>query len=619
MAGWIRELGCDPITFSVMLSRLNGIAEEMTHVLEQSAWTSILSLCRDFSCAVFDRGPRQIAMVDAIPVHTTSLHLLMGEIQKSFDGYINDGDVFICNDPYRFNSHVGDVVTAAPVFVDGEHMFWSVTKGHQMDIGAFVPSSVTAAAQNVWQEGLTIPPLKLYDRGRPRNDLIELYLANVRYRDLLLGDLMAQLGSIEKGRQRLMELCRDYGTAEVQRYMDAMITYASRRMTDEIRRMPEGTYTAEGWIDSDGVDVLDIPIKVSVTIADGKVSVDYAGSGPQAKGGVNGSVATTQAAGTVPFLYYVDPDIPHNQGAIDCITVSSEKGTICNPHYPASTSCSTVVPSNMLTDVINKALAQAMPDKVLAGLPRGANIPQFAGSSGWDGKPWGVMLFNNRGGMGGASDVDGWPLFGSHSSFGGLKIQSIEQMELLYPIEVEETEIEPDSMGLGYHIGGPGIRMSVRPALGAMDCITFGDGMRNPPHGMGGGTRGIGGGQYVENLDTGTRRFTSAAAVVEVAANERYVGVSSGGGGHGDPLLRDPEQVRRDVRDGLVTREAARRVFRVVLDDAFDPSVLADETAALRSEARRAEPAPLDPQGPNANTWLADTMTGRDVFLLNPA
>ena len=144
--------------------------------------------------------------------------------------------------------------------------------------------------------------------------MTDLYLSNVRYRDLLHGDLMAQLGSIEKGRQRLVELCDECGADEVLRYVDAIIAYADRRMADEIGRMPDGVYHGEGWIDNDGVDVLDIPIRVTVTIDGDHVTVDYAGSGPQAQGGVNGSYATAQAAGAMPFMYYIDPDIPHNQG-----------------------------------------------------------------------------------------------------------------------------------------------------------------------------------------------------------------------------------------------------------------------------------------------------------------
>src|SRR4051794_22171224 len=282
-----------------MLGRFDAIVGEMTRTLEQTAWTSILAVCHDFSCAIYDASSRQISMYDALPIHTTSMHLVLDEIASGFAGEVNDGDVFLCNDPYRQNTHVGDLVTACPVFVEGVHRFWSVTKGHQLDTGAFVPSSVTASARNVWQEGVQIPPIKLRDAGRERRDVLELYLANVRYRDLLHGDLLAQLASIEKARTRLVELCEEYGSDEVMRYVDEVIDYADRRMAAELRSMPDGTYEAEHWIDSDGLDGLNIPVRVKVTKADDRVTVDYAGSGPQAPGGVNGSYATSQAAAAI--------------------------------------------------------------------------------------------------------------------------------------------------------------------------------------------------------------------------------------------------------------------------------------------------------------------------------
>ena len=616
---WTAKAGYDPVTFSVMLSRFNGIAEEMTSVLEHSAWTSILAVCRDFSCAIYDAVPRQVAMMDALPVHTTSQRLVLAEIARTFEGDIHDGDIFLCNDPYRFNTHIGDLTTAMPVFVEDRHVFWSVTKGHQMDTGAFVPSSCTASSRNVWQEGLTIPPLKLYDRGKERRDVTDLYLSNVRYRDLLHGDLMAQLGSIEKGRQRLVELCDECGADEVLRYVDAIIAYADRRMADEIGRMPDGVYHGEGWIDNDGVDVLDIPIRVTVTIDGDHVTVDYTGSGPQAQGGFNGSFATTQAAGAMPFMYYIDPDIPHNQGAIDHITVYAPEGTICNARHPASTSCATFVPSDMMCDAINKALAEAMPEQVLGGTARCGNVPQFSGDRGWDGEPWGAMLFNADGGMGAAADVDGWPLFESNSAFGGIKAQPVEQIELLYPMHVEMLEIEPDSMGFGRHNGGPGIRMVIRPVLDPLECITFGDGFTNPPHGVAGGTHAIGGGHYVENLETGKRQFISAGGHVRIELGERYVSVSTGGGGHGNPMERDLERVRCDVRDGFASREKARAVFGVVVDDELEPRIIGDETSRLR-ESLSAESRPMVvPAQPGAGTWAQDNMKDGDVYLLNPA
>ncbi len=609
----------DPITFSVILSRLNSVAEEMTLTLERSAWTSIIALSRDFSCAVYDAEPRQVAMLDALPIHTTSMQLVVKEIADRFEGDVADGDVFLCNDPYSSNTHVGDLVTAAPVFADGELRFWSVAKGHQMDTGAFVPSSVTASSQNVWQEGLQIPPLKLIDAGQVRQDVWDLYLANMRYRELLEGDLWAQLGSIEKGRQRLAELCAEYGVEETLRYVDAIVDYSDRRTAREIEAMPDGEYSATGWVDSDGIDAEHIPVQVKVTVDGDRVLVDYSGSGPQAKGGANATYAVAMAAGAVPILYYVDPDIPHNHGCIKHIDVVAPEGTIVNAKHPASTSCATVVPGDLMQDVVNKAMAQAVPELVSAGSTRCANIPQFAGDDDGNGQPWGFMLFCNAGAQGASRDNDGWPLWSSQAGLGGLKTQPIEQLELLYPIRVEEAEIEPESMGFGEWIGGPGVRTRVKPLAGDTVCITFGDGCANPPHGALGGTPGIGGGQWVEGEPEDPRRFVSASGNVMIdGQRETWVGVSTGGGGYGRPSERDVEAVRGDVRDGLISRESAAEHFGVVLSDDADPVVDEAATAARRTELATQERPLVEPTEPNAATWVARNMRDGDEYLLNP-
>lgn len=609
----------DPITFGVLLSRFTSISEEMTVTLERSAQSAMYALCRDFDCAVHDSKQRQLATVESLPVHTITMHLVLEAIANAFEGDIHDGDVFICNDPYHMNTHVADLVTAAPVFYEGKLVFWSVARGHQLDIGGFQPSSVIPAAQNVYQEGLTIPPLRLIDAGRMRQDVKRLYFSNIRYAELLEGDLMAQLGSIEKGRQRLIELCAEFGVPLVENCIEAMLAYVEKRTRAEINRMPKGVFTGEGWIDSDGVDVVDIPIRVSVEIGDGRIIVDYEGSGEQAKGGVNGSCATSKAAGAAPFMTYFSTDIPHNQAKIDTIEVRLPEGSICNPHFPASTSCATIIPSDMMSDAIHKALGEAMPEFVLAGTTRCANVPQFAGQSDWKGEPWGVMLFNNTGGFGAAADIDGWPLAESVAALGGMRAQAIEQIELLNPVLIESLEVEPDSMGYGHHIGGPGLRMVLRPLNGEIDCITFGDGCRNPPHGIAGGTPGIGGGQYVEDRATGRRQFFSATGSMKVGMDQFYVGVSTGGGGHGNPLDRDIEQVRQNVRDGVISRETARAVFGVAVDDTLDPAILTEETAALRASLSGKIRPPVDPVTPGTGRWAEDQMKGDDVFLLNPS
>ncbi|MDO8209632.1 hydantoinase B/oxoprolinase family protein [Conexibacter sp. CPCC 206217] len=605
----------DPITFSVLLSRFDAIVEEMTLTLERSAWTSIIALAHDYSCALFDARGRQISMFDALPIHATSMGLLVQEIARCFGGDVNPGDLFLANDPYSRNTHIGDLVTAAPVFLDGEPAFWSVTKGHQLDTGAPVPSSVVPSARNVWQEGITIPPTRLVERGALREDVLRLYLANVRYADLLEGDLRAQIGSTEKGAQRLRELGDEHGREQLLVYVEEMIDYADRRMSRELAAIPDGVYRAEGWVDSDGGAVEHLPVRVCVTVSGDRVVVDYEGSAPQVDGGVNGSEATAQAAGAVPFLYYVAADVPHNDGATRHIEVRAPLGSICNAAYPASTSVATCIPSDLMQDVVNKAMAEAIPERVPAGGTRNANTPIVSGS---DGRGWAFAMLNSAGGGGASHGCDGWPLYYNLAALGAMKILPVEQLELLYPVRVRQAEIEPESMGFGQWIGGPGVRLVAEPLEGEMIVVNCGDGCANPPHGALGGTAGIGGGQYSERPDGGPRTYVSSTASLRVARDERWVSVSTGGGGFGRPERRDPARVREDVRDGLLGAETAREVFGVVLGPAPGRELDAEATAARRAELAEREVATVDPAEPGAAPWLRRVMRPGDAYLLNP-
>jgi N-methylhydantoinase B len=333
---------------------------------------------------------------------------------------------------------------------------------------------------------------------------------------------------------------------------------------------------------------------------------------------MNGSRATTLTSGVVPFLLYVDPDIPHNEGCVSHFDVSAPEGSIANPRYPASTSCATIVPSAMLHDAVNKAMAEAIPDLVAAGTGRCGNVPQFSGVDGRTGAEWAMMIFNDCQGSGATKEADGWPLIESPAAAGGQKSLAIEQMELLYPVHVEHMEIEPESMGFGTRNGGAGVRFVIRPLAGDMNTITFGDGCANPPHGILGGTPGIGGGQYVEHLETGRRRFVTASGFIVVGDDECWVGVGGGGGGYGSPAERDAEQVRRDARDGLISRSTARDVFGVVLSDDADPVVDETATLALRGELAAVARPIVSPDRPDAATWVQDNMRPGDEYLINP-
>jgi N-methylhydantoinase B len=605
----------DAITFSVLVSRIDSIATEMTIALENAAMTSILGLCRDYSCCIYDVGLRQVAAVDAIPIHTNSMHLLLREVAEAFEGDIAQGDVIACNYAYSGNSHIGDLVTVCPVFVAGRQMFWAAAKGHQLDVGAPEPISANAWARDVFQEGLQIPPVKLYDRGVPRRDVINLYLTNVRWREALEGDLMAMLGAIRTGERRLVELCEAYGPATIERFVDEVIDYAAQRTAAEIRAMPNGVYEAEGWLDGDGAGHADMPVRCTVTVADDTVAVDFAGSAPQVPAGVNASYAVMQAAGGIPVMMALDPDIPHNEGCLRRVQVTAPAGSICNAEYPAATATATTEPGDVMQDVVCRALAQVIPERVHAGTAHWANIPMLSGVDGRTGRPWGHLFLNDGGGGGAALGVDGWPMITTPCAYGGLKTASVEETELLYPVRFLEWEVEPDSMGLGEQIGGPGVRCTIAPVGAPMELLLKNDAHHNPPFGLLHGTAGRGGGHYIEEA-SGRRRFLPVATHVTLHEDQSWTGVSTGGGGYGDPLRRDPDRVRLDVRRGLYSPATAEAVCGVVLSHApsYEVDRAATETAReVLRRARRHTAQPLAvPDRPGAGSWIADTLRPGD-------
>ena len=402
----------DPITFSVILNRFNTIAREMTLALEYTSWTSILALARDFSCAIYDAKGRQVCMMDALPIHTNSLHVILGSMVKAFDGNVYDGDVIVSNDPYSGNTHVGDFVTACPVFYKGEHLFWAVTKGHQLDCGAYEATSVAPSAKDVWQEALQLPPIKFYEKGEPRQDVINMYLANVRYKELLYGDLKAQLGSIWTGKRRMIELVDEYGPEEIMDYVEAMLDYADRRTAEEIRKIPDGTYEADSWIDTDGMGNTNLLVHAAVTVKDDQIHVDYAGSAPQGAGGTNGTQGVMEASAGIPLLTAIDPDIPHNDGCLRHITCDAPEGSIVKAKYPAATAMATLCPAGQEQEVVWKALAKAAPERTAAGYGGFHCIPSISGvdERGEEPAGWAAMFFNGGSGGGASMNADGWPL-----------------------------------------------------------------------------------------------------------------------------------------------------------------------------------------------------------------
>jgi N-methylhydantoinase B len=576
--------GIDPITFSVVMNRIDSILEEMGVAMARTAFSALLSLTHDFSCCVYDTAGRQVGMVDALPIHTNSMHLFLEEVRSFFADDIAPGDLFIANSPYAGNTHVGDLAMCAPVFLGDEHLLWVAIRAHQLDVGAPVPHSSFSGARDVWGEGLTIPPLKLYDRGALRRDVIEMYLQNLRWRDLLDGDLMAQVGSTTLGVQRLGNLCERHGADFMHAFVERAIEYASRRAAEEIEAMTPGSYAATAWYDEPAPGVQDVPISCEVRVQAGEVEVEFVDPPLQVDRGVNASRAVLLAGGGIPLMMMLDPDIPHNHGCLERVRVEAPEGTICNAAYPASTSLATIHPGDVMQESVARALAASAPDRAIAGNARWALIPMLSGDDPRTGERWGHQLLNGGGGGGAAKGCDGWPLLTTSAARGGLRTASIEHTELLHPLLIEQWEIAPDSMGLGEFIGGPGVRFTWRPLDTEVEMVYDSDGLRNPPFGLFGATAGAGGGAYLEDVESGARVPLGSAVHTKVTRTQRWVGISSGGGGYGQPLDRPAEQVRDDVRDGLYSAARAREIFGVMLD--LDGLLDEEATAAARERRR---------------------------------
>jgi N-methylhydantoinase B len=613
----------DPTTFAVISRAFNSIAEEMSLTFEYSAWSSIISEAKDYSCAIYDAGspPNAVCNVPAIPVHVNAQPVATGHIAEFFGDDIADGDILMVNSAYYGCTHTGDLVVAAPVFHDGVHRFWTVATGHQMDVGSSFNTSVPVQATDIWKEGLQIPPLRLEEGGRLRKDVLNLYLENLRYRDFVYGDLMSQVGSVKTAKRRVLELIERWGIETLRTFATQIIDYADRRTADEVMRWPDGVYRSRSWVDSDGHGIEHIKIECQLTIAGDHITIDYTGSDPQARGGVNASWATCQNASTTPILMCVDPDIPHNQGCLSHIHVVAPKGTITNVEWPGCTADAPIVPADAISDAVWKCLAQAIPEKAVAGF---GHIAPNAVSSGADRrtpgevKPWSAIFFNGSSGGGACAEYDGWPLMYNTSTAGSLSFVPNEVMELHYPVLVRRHEVRTDSMGAGRTRGGPGLTFHVESRGGQVDNYGYGDGMANPPHGLFGGRPGDGGALYRINAD-GAQTFFSMICYFRVRDGESWVALSTGGGGYGDPLERDPARVQTDVRHGFVSLGAARREYGVVLH-AQTLEIDHAATAALRTRlaAERGDPAPIVPTEPATGTYFRALMGPDDTYELNP-
>ncbi|SEH16857.1 N-methylhydantoinase B [Natronorubrum sediminis] len=532
----------DPVTLEVLRNQLESVAEEMGQTLIRGAYSPNIKERRDCSTALFDAEGRMIAQAEHIPVH-------LGAMPAAVDAVLEDdpkpGDVFVLNDPFTGGTHLPDVTMVSPIApgTDGanspEIVGFAVSRAHHADVGGMTPGSMPAGAQEIYQEGLRLPPTRLVEGGKRREDVQSLILANVRNPSERRADLRAQLAANERAEERLAALFEEHGRETVVSGFDAVIDYSRERIAEEIRALPDGTYEATDLLEGDGITDEDIEIRVSVTVDGDAVDVDFMGTAGQLEGNLNAPIAVAKSAVYFVVRCLTDPEIPPNHGCYEPVSVHAPEGSLLNPNPPAAVVGGNVETSQRVTDVVFTALAEAAPERVPAqgqGTMNNLTIGARDGSF--------TYYETIGGGFGARAGRDG--MDGVQVGMTNTLNTPIESLEIEYPLRVERYALRPNSGGDGQFRGGLGLERTVTVEADATVSLLT-ERRRHAPKGVAGGENGATG----ENLIDG--ESVPAKTTVDVESGTTVSVRTPGGGGHGDPSERDEAALEDDRSAGKRT------------------------------------------------------------------
>ena len=556
--GMVLAKPVDPITVSVIQHRLLAIVEEMGEAMLRTSYSQILNSSRDFSTAICDLDGRLIAQAEHVPIHVGALPWAARSVRDFFEGDIHEGDVFLLNDPYHGGNHLPDVTAFVPVFDGDKPVFWSINRAHQSDIGGATHGAYNAAATEIWQEGLRITPLRLYERGQIKRDVMEMLAVNVRHPRDFRGDLAAMIGSARVGERRLLALAAEFGWPTTYEAIEAVLDGAERQTRAVIAEWRDGVYKGEAILDDDGHRYFDIPIRATVTKSGSDLTIDLSDSHEQVVGFVNSSFPNMQSAVAVALAYLIDPHTPKNDGTFRPVKVIAKEGTIVWAREGAPVTLATNHCGQEIIEAIIRALAPACPERAMAGWGRRFRIA-IQGQDPRRGRPFIWHLFQARPGGGASPAGDGWGGGGEWQAAGGIKFGSLEVTEVRFPLFFRSHEFRADSGGDGEFRGGTGCIAEIaveieEPALGN----TAGDGIRHGACGILGGADGAPH-HYVLRSEGRPDRDIKTKEVGLVIRPGDVLHVSSGGGGGwGDPKKRRAEARAEDVVTGFVSSSPAK-------------------------------------------------------------
>jgi N-methylhydantoinase B len=485
------------VELAIFASVVHSIAEEMGATLRRTSFSPNIKERRDYSCAVFDSGGNVIAMGDHMPVHLGSMPM---SVRTAIDALeLAPGDVAILNDPYGGGTHLPDITMVMPVYLEKggksriksrkSPMFYVASRAHHADVGGCYPGSM-GPCREIYQEGVRIPPVRIMKRGQVLRDVMDLVLYNVRTPAEREGDLTAQIGSCRIGCERLQELVAKHGAARVQSHIGELLNYSERLMRSELKHMPAGEFSAEDFLDNDGVLDRPIAIRVSITIDphSGSARVDFSGSDPQCAGSVNAVYAITYSAAYYVFRCLLSEDAPATAGVMRPIEVIAPSGTIVNARPPAAVAGGNVETSQRTVDVLMRALAKAAPERVPAASSGTMNNLTIGGMNppSRGGRPF-AYYETTAGGMGARPNANG--LSGVHTHMTNSLNTPIEALEYAYPFRVRRYSYRPNSGGAGKYRGGDGIIREIEILTDAQVTI-LSDRRKRGPYGLAGGDDG---------------------------------------------------------------------------------------------------------------------------------
>ncbi|MSP67256.1 MAG: hydantoinase B/oxoprolinase family protein [Alphaproteobacteria bacterium] len=561
-------LTIDPITLEILHNGLRSITDECFIALMKSAYSTNIKERRDHSATIMDRNGQLIVQAEhSLPIHIGSMLGLMHAVLKKYgrEG-VRPGDIFVANDPYvAGGSHLPDVNLGMPVFVAGELVAFICNIAHHADIGGMAPGSMAGGMTEIFQEGLRIPPVKLFREGELQQDILDLLLLNVRVPEERRGDYFAQIAACKLGERRLKELIATHSAPVITTAFEEIVTRTESRMRAAVATIPDGVYRFEDVMDDDGLGAKDILIKVAVEVKGDRINFDFRGSAPQVQGNINVTTSATQAAVCYTLKALLDPQVPNNEGILRVAQFTTEPGTLLDASFPAACAARAHTCQRII-DVIIGALAPALPDKVV-GAANGANTTAvFFGRDPRTGRDF-LYLETMGGGFGGRATKDGKDGVQVHIT--NTSNLPVEAIEMEYPLLVDSYGLIPDTGGAGKNRGGLALRRVVKPV--GLDCQFNGAGerFRNQPWGVFGGKPGATGRFFIQSDNGDVTKLSNKPDTTRLRTDQSLVVETPGAGGYGPPAERSRAALEEDFRSGKFSAEFLRTHY------GFEPGRLA--------------------------------------------